>query len=152
MVVLWQHAQTLAQHYLFVCLQSIAKMGRWINDALSNSYLVFYTPDALLSIGGWSIEKPYDKFWAERFCIPLAQEMVNLVFPFLPGFRKTVEDMGSSAGTSMQSLVSGLDYLGGVVIQDTLDLVDDFPNHPVHAMLLKHPSVRYVAYVYKHYC
>jgi hypothetical protein len=123
-------------------MQSIERMGRWVNKALYKSYLVFYAVDALLGLGGWpdAAKKDFDKYWHERFYVPVTAEMVSLVFPFFLTLKSKVTALGNKAGTSARSLVAVLEYLAGVLIQDAVDLSGTYPKHPAHAFLLDHEA------------
>lgn len=127
-------------------LQSIERMGRWSAKALFRSYLQFYAPDALLTLAGWpeAAQKVFNRFWAERFHVAVSDNMVAIVFPFLPGLKDKVLKMGKEAGPSMRSLVAVLEYLAVVVIQDAVQFAADqrFCNHPVHEFLFGHPCFR----------
>jgi hypothetical protein len=135
--------------YVFDVSQSIERAGRWGgHKALQQSYLQFYTPDALLTLAGWEegAQKVFDRYWAERFHIAVTNEMVAIVFPFLPGLKAVVDDMGKQAGPSARSVVAVLEYLAVVAIQDMVQMASEgaYTNHPAHAYMLQHECFRYV--------
>lgn len=74
--------------------QLIARMGRWLRDALTLSYLKFFTPEALLAGGGWDKNR-LDSYFAERFYIPVTDSLKAQVFPFLAMLRQQVGPRGS---------------------------------------------------------
>jgi hypothetical protein len=111
-----------------------------------NAYLKFFKADGLLALAGWphAAGKDFTHFWAERFCVPVHQELVSILFPFLPTLRKQVADLGKRATGSMLALPKVLSYLGVVVVQDALELAEEFPSNPVHKLLLRQPLFRCV--------
>jgi hypothetical protein len=70
-------------------VQMIARLGRWLRTALNTSYLKFFKPKGLLAAGQWDKDRP-DGFFAERFCLDVQEELVLLVFPWLPELSKQV--------------------------------------------------------------
>jgi hypothetical protein len=56
---------------------------------LNQSYLKFFKPKGLLAAGQWDKDRP-DSFFAERFCLQVDEELVLLVYPWLPELRKQV--------------------------------------------------------------
>lgn len=48
-----------------------------------------------------------------------------------------VSALGNEAGPSHHSLVGAVEYLATVVVQDALELAHEFPDNPVHHMLLQ---------------
>jgi hypothetical protein len=131
-------------------LQTIHRLGRWLKQALYKSCLRFFKPDGLLSLGGWpdAVQKRFERaFWAERFLAPVCQELVHVVYPFLPRLEEELQQLGSAAKTSMRSIVEVLRYLGVVAVQDALDLTCEeaggktyvYTDHPVHRLLLADP-------------
>lgn len=117
-------------------LQTIARFGRWLRDALHQSYLRFFKPDGLMAVAGWDTTEGLGTYFQERFCVEVPQILKEVVFPFMPGFAKAVKELGLSADPSMQSMVPLLDYLATVVVQDSLELAEEFPENPVHKLLL----------------
>lgn len=66
--------------------QLIARLGRWLRDALHDSYLLFFKPEGLLAASGWDKDKR-GAFWAERMQMVVPSELVDVVFPFLKGLK-----------------------------------------------------------------
>jgi hypothetical protein len=130
-------------------LQVIARCGRWLRQALYLSYLKFFKPEGLLAAGGWETgsKDAEAMFWAERFCVVVSDSLVALVFPFLGELKEQVAELGKDATTSMLGMPQLLDYLGRVVVQDALELAEEFPDNPVHAMLLQDDEFRYATAV-----
>lgn len=100
----------------------IARVGRWLRNALITSYLKFFSPEALLAAGDWD-RASFDSFFAEHFCIDVPEELVAYVFPFLATLTKQVEDMGGKAEQSARAIPEVLSYLGEVVVQDACALL-----------------------------
>ena len=69
--------------------QLIARVGRWLRNALTLSYLKFFTPEALLAAAGWDKSR-LDGFFDERFCIEVPAELVRYVFPCAEQLAKEV--------------------------------------------------------------
>jgi hypothetical protein len=128
-------------------------LGRWTHDAIYQSYLKFYKLEGLLAMGGWpnAAQKDLTTFWHERFHAPVSEELISLVYPFLRGLEEIVERMGKRATNSMKSAPKVLRYLAMVVIQDSLELAEKYPAHPVHQTLLQNAAFRYVI-SYSVYC
>ncbi|KAK9868889.1 hypothetical protein WJX84_000649 [Apatococcus fuscideae] len=93
--------------------ETIARMGRWLRQAMYKSYLKFFRAEGLLAAGGWSIEKPHGFFYdaSYRFCTTLSESVVLL-----------------------------LEYLGIVLVQDSLVLAEQFPDDPIHELLSTSPT------------
>jgi hypothetical protein len=136
----------LAAHAL---LQSIRRMGRWSKDAMSKSYLHYFKPDALLAVGNWPNGDYGRSFWAERMMVPVPEELVLVVFPFLTEVEQQVQRLvdAKKARASMLSIMSLLRYLAVVVVQDALELTSPsshgdfaFDDHPVHLLLRDHET------------
>lgn len=75
-----------------VSLQTIGRMGRWLHQALTKSYLLFYRPEGLLAAGGWpgAASKDFSQFWAPRFCVEIDPIFISIVFPFFDEFQQQV--------------------------------------------------------------
>ena len=84
-----------------------------------------------------SIEKPQGFYYDPRFLVDIPTKLVDLVFPFLKPLKKTVAEMAktASARPSVKSVVALLEYLGIVLVQDSLVLSRQFPDDPIHQML-----------------
>lgn len=110
------------------------------------NYLAFFDPVALLSLGDWPEGEKGNQsmFWHERFHMSVPDELVHLLIPFLRALEKTVADMGRRASISVRSVPVVLRTLAIVVVQDALELAEDFSKHPVHAMLLEDNDFQYV--------
>lgn len=48
-----------------------------------------------------------------------------------------VQTLGKQAGNSMRSLPLALKYLAVVVVQDALEVAEQYPENPVHALLVE---------------
>lgn len=67
----------------------IARYGRWAYNAMARSYLAFFSPDALMSLGDWpgAERKDYRYYWTERFELDLSEDaahadLLSHVFPW----------------------------------------------------------------------
>ena len=69
--------------------QLIARMGRWLRNALTLSYLKFFKPSGLLAAAGWDKDRN-DGFFSERFCIAVPDELVAFAFPGLAALEEQV--------------------------------------------------------------
>ncbi|KAK9832145.1 hypothetical protein WJX74_000604 [Apatococcus lobatus] len=114
----------------------IARAGRWLDDVMCKSYLPFYTPEGLLASGGWPIDKPPGLFWAPRFMVVIPARLVDLIYPFLPSLKLKIASLGSAAKPSHLAVPKVLQYLGLVVVQDALELAEEFPDDPIHRLLM----------------
>lgn len=52
---------------------------------------------------------------------------------------QTVKNLGKDVTNSMKSVALGIDYLAVVVVQDALEDAEQYPENPVHALLLESP-------------
>ena len=134
-------------------LQTIQRLGRWLRDALYKSYLRFFKPDGLLSLGGWpgAAQKRFERaFWHERFMVEVPEELIYWVYPFLKDIEEDLKVLGSKAKNSMKSIKEVLQYLAVVLVQDALELTSMeqegsrfiFNDHPVHKLLMEHQLFR----------
>ena len=59
-------------------------MGKWSYEVMAKSYLMYFKPVGLLASAGWpgAAQNDYNQFWA------VPQELVDLLFPFLPALQK----------------------------------------------------------------
>lgn len=121
--------------------QTIARMGKWIYQAMYKSYLMFFKVEGLLAVAGWpgAAVKDFNRFWAPRFLAEVPLELIDHVMPWLKGLKAAVAALGSSASPSMRSVAEACEYLAVVSIQDALELASKYPDHPVHQHLRNHP-------------
>jgi hypothetical protein len=60
---------------VFCDTQQIQRLGRWLYDAMHQSYLKFFKADGLLAAGWWpnAAKQDFETFFEERFCekVPL---------------------------------------------------------------------------------
>jgi hypothetical protein len=73
-----------------VCMQVIARMGKWNMQAMAKSYLLYFKPCGLLAAAGWhgASSNDYNQFWHPRFCVCVPQKLVDLLFPFLQNLKE----------------------------------------------------------------
>jgi hypothetical protein len=50
-----------------------------------------------------------------------------------------VKNLGKDVTNSMKSVALAMDYLAVVVVQDALEDAEEYPDNPVHALLLESP-------------
>lgn len=81
-------------------------------------------------------------FWHERFMVEVPLELVEVLMPWLADFKRRVDAMGDEAGPSRRSVLQACEYLVTVVVQDALELIDDYPDHPIHILLKEQQAFR----------
>lgn len=103
-----------------------------------------FTAEALLALAYWpgAAQKDFGAYWAERFHVAVPEELVRVLMPGLVEFeRENVQAAAagkpSKAGTHLATM---LRKGATIVVQDALELVEDFPDNPVHQLLRKQPS------------
>ena len=129
-------------------MQVIRRSGKWLYASLIKSYLDFFKAVGLLGCGGWpgAATNELHMFWHERFMIPAPQELVLLLFPFLPNLEKAINELGAAASLSMHAAPLILLYLAKVVIQDAAGGMSQMhPDHDVHVLLNTSPVFRFAA-------
>jgi hypothetical protein len=126
-------------------LQVIKRMGKWLKEAMYVNYLAFFKTEGLMAMCCWphAEKKDFNYFWHERFECNVSQELMHLVFPFLPELKLRLEQVGT-ADPSMDSIVQVLEYLAVVLVQDAVELLaeDKFAEHPVHQHLMENDKFR----------
>lgn len=114
-------------------------MGKWLRQAMYTHYLSFFKTEGLLAMGDWPYaqQKDFSHFWAERFELHVAEYFIDLVFPFLKGFRSSLEQMEAKP-LSAKSMVDVLEFLAVVLVQDAVELLSQgkYPEHPMHQYLM----------------
>ncbi|KAK3265000.1 hypothetical protein CYMTET_26284 [Cymbomonas tetramitiformis] len=138
-----QMARNLKSH-LADCnieIETVERMGHWLHTALLQSYLKFFPVDGLLGAGLWpnAAQKQFDHFWDPRF-FPNVSDIVQALAPWIATLKEIVRGMGAAATPSMRSIHEVCKYFVTVAIQDALELAEDTPNNPVHAMLLNNAT------------
>ncbi|KAK3236751.1 hypothetical protein CYMTET_53124 [Cymbomonas tetramitiformis] len=125
-------------------------MGHWLHTALLQSYLKFFPVDGLLGAGLWpnAAQKQFDHFWDPRF-FPNVSDIVQALAPWIATLKEIVRGMGAAATPSMRSIPEVCKYFVTVAIQDALELAEDTPNNPVHAMLLNNATFENLLQQYK---
>ena len=115
----------------------MARHGGWAKGALFKNYLQLFDTHALLALGDWpeGAQGTPNMFWHERFHMHVPEELIVLLFPFLPALEKTVYGLRAGGNISVQAVPEVLRSLAVVVVQDSLELVDLLRNHPVHQRL-----------------
>ena len=102
-------------------------------------------PVSLLAAAGWpgAASNELNMFWHERFMIPVPNELVVLLFPFLQNLEKAVQELGEAASSSIHAAPQLLQYLARVVVQDAAGgMCRMHPEHDVHRLLNSSPVFR----------
>jgi hypothetical protein len=130
------------------CLQSIQRLGGWNLATYQTSYLLAsLKPECLLVLNFW-LEGPGELniFWRPNFMVKVPQELIDyLTEPWLSEFRQKVEAaLAAHAQVPQAALgfVRLVSYLMHVVVQDSLELAEEFPDNPVHKLLLQNALFR----------
>ena len=108
------------------------------------SYLMFFKHEGLLASGSWpgAAEKDFGMFWASRFCVEVPRTLIDYLFPWLADLEQETADMGEAALPSHLSAPKVVAYLASVLVQDSLDLAERFPDNVVHKHLLCNDEFR----------
>lgn len=128
-------------------LQVIQRIGHWLLDPFGTAYIVpGFTAEALLALAFWpgAAQKDFTGFWAERFHVAVPEELVQLLMPGLAALDQEAA-AAAAAGkpdADTQNIVRVLRMGAVVVVTDALELAEDFPNNPVHAILLQNDTFR----------
>ena len=122
--------------------QVVMRMGRWIYNAMTRSYLFFADPKGLLAIGEWpeGAQGNLNTFWAPIMHMQVSENLISVVFPFWPDTKARVEAAGASAPPSARAWPQVLENAGIVLVQCALELADEQPQNPLHAKLLHVPE------------
>ncbi|KAK9901133.1 hypothetical protein WJX75_009650 [Coccomyxa subellipsoidea] len=91
----------------------IARMGKWNMQAMAKSYFLYFKPCEARGL--------------------------QVALPFLHNLKETVKSLGKDVTNSMKSVALAMDYLAVVVVQDALEDAEEYPDNPVHALLLESP-------------
>ena len=132
----------------FAYMQTIQRLGLWNLNVMQLHYLmVGMKPSLLLAMGQWegAAENKFDTYWRENMMVLVPAELLDLLMPFYKGFKQSIAEMAASnkrVPTSARNLELLFPYLASVVVQDALELAEDFPANPVHAMLLENSTFR----------
>jgi hypothetical protein len=121
-------------------VQVVARMGKWIYQAMYKAYLLFFKPEGLLAMGGWpnAGKGETQMYWHPRFMAEVSEQLLHHAMPFIKGLKEAVQELGLAARPSMRSAIAAMEYLGLVVVQDALELASVYPDHPVHKHLMEH--------------
>lgn len=103
---------------------------------------MLFDTKALLGLGDWpeGTTGNLTMFWHERFHNEVPEELIVLIYPFLPALETTVRDMGPAANISVSAVPVVLRSLAVVVVQDALELIHSMPDNPAHKLLAVHPT------------
>jgi len=131
-------------------VQVIQRIAHWLLDAFGTAYIVpGFTPEALLALAFWpgAAQKDFTGYWAERFRVAVTEQLIELLMPGL----STMEQENSKAAAagkpskSATHLATVLRMGATVVVQDALELAENFFDNPVHEMLLQQDSFKWVS-------
>ena len=121
-------------------MQVIQRIGHWLLDSFGTAYIVpGFTAEALLALALWpgAAQKDFTGYWAERFHVAVPEQLVQLVMPGLAMLEQEEAAAARQGKPSAVNLCKVLRMGAVVVVQDALDLAENFPNNPAHALLLK---------------
>lgn len=137
------------------CLQAIQRIGHWLLDSYGTAYIIpNFTPEALLSLGFWpgAAQKDFTSYYAERFQPAVPDALIELLMPGLDRLQKWAASEQAAAAAGRRAgrvapeagTVATVLRVGAmVVVQDALELADDYSSNPVHALLLGNDMFRY---------
>ena len=119
--------------------------------AMFQSYLMFFKHEGLLAAGGWpgAAEKDFGMFWAPRFYVEVPRSLIDYLFPWLAALEQEAADLGADALPSQLSVPKVVAYLGNVLVQDSLDLAERFPDNLVHKHVLLNEEFRWLLFLLK---
>lgn len=129
-----------------ITLQVIGRQGSWLKAAMYKNYLRFFDTRALLGLGDWpeGTQGNLSMYWHERFQMQVPEELITLLFPFLPDLEATVAEMGKAANISVRAVPVMLRTLAVVLVQDALEVAELFSHQPVHVLLSDANHFQYV--------
>lgn len=143
-----QYRSMTSTNLLPACAQSIQRLGGWNQATYQQAYLLTaLKPEALLAMGFWpgAAQQELNVFWRENFMVKVPEELIQYLAPWLQPFAKEVEEAegdGVPVSQSAKGFVLLAHYLMYVVVQDALELAEDYPANPVFALLLKNALFR----------
>ena len=139
-------------------LQIIQRIGHWLLDSFGTAYIVpGFTPEALLALAFWpgAAQKDFTGYWAERFHVSVPSVLVHLLMPGLDRLEEQAAELAEQARQSRhrqdkelsakaKRMVQVLNMGAVVVVQDALELAEQYPANPLHRTLLQQPAFRWV--------
>lgn len=129
---------------MLLLLQVIQRIGHWLLDSFGTAYILpGFSAEGLLSLGFWggAAQKDFLTYWAANFHVAVLEELVQLLMPGLAAIEKEVEAAAAAGQPDAEGahLVKLLRTGAVVVVQDALELAEQYPDNPVHAILLQEP-------------
>lgn len=134
--------------------QAIQRIGHWLLDSFGTAYIVpSFNPEALLALGFWpgAAQKDFRGYWAERFQVAVPEELIKLLMPGLDRLQewadkelqaaaagKRADRVAPEASTTAHILRVG----AMVVVQDALELAQEFNDNPIHTLLLQNATFK----------
>jgi hypothetical protein len=137
--------------------QVIQRIGHWLLDPFGTAYIVpGFTPEALLALAFWpgAAQKDFSGYWAERFHVSVPSALVQRLLPGLDRLEAAAAELADKAkgdkasradkdaASSAKHLLQVLKMGAVVVVQDALELSEEFPDNPLHALLLGEKAFR----------
>jgi hypothetical protein len=105
-----------------------------------------FTAEALLALALWpgAAQKDFTGFWAERFHVAVPEELVQLLMPGLAALDQeaAADAAAGKPNADTQNIICVLRMGAVVVVTDALELAKEFPNNPVHSILLENATFR----------
>lgn len=128
-------------------MQVIQRIGHWLLDAFGTAYIVpGFTAEALLALAFWpgAAQKDFTGYWAERFHVAVPEDLVQALMPGLSSLEQEVAQAAAAnkPNKAAAHLATILRMGATVVVQDAVELAEQFPHNPVHAMLLQKDSFK----------
>ncbi len=130
-------------------LKVIQRIGHWLLDSFGTAYIVpGFTAEALLALAFWpgAAQKDFTGYWAERFHVAVPELLIQLLMPGLAALEVEAAAAAAAGSPSAEAdnLCKGLRMGAVVLVQDALELAEQFPNNPVHKILLEQQVFRWV--------
>jgi hypothetical protein len=123
-------------------------MGGWNMKTYQQAYLLTaLKPEALLAMGFWpgAGQGELNMYWRETFMVIVPEELIRYLAPWLQPFAEQVEEAeaaGKAVPQSAKGFVRLVRYLMYVLVQDALELAEEYPTNPVFSFLLKNALFR----------
>jgi hypothetical protein len=129
-------------------VQSIQRLGGWSLTTYQQAYLLTaLKPEALLAMGFWpgAAQGELNMYWRETFMVMVPDELIQYLAPWLEPFAQQVQEAeaaGVPVPQSARGFVRLVRYLMFVLVQDAMELAEDYPSNPVFSYLLKNTLFR----------
>lgn len=138
---------------MLTCVQAIQRIGHWLLDSFGTAYIIpSFSPEALLALAFWpgAAQKDFRGFWAERFHVAVPEELIELLMPGLGRLQQWAEQqLTAAAGKPVGRTAAQADNTAKVlrvgalvVVQDALELAEDYKDNLIHARLLENDTFK----------